>query len=213
MNYPIICTDNFFKNYDSVIEFSKTLIYKKSDGKWPGERSDFTFNINKDFFYYSTLKMISILYPNEYSNLSWKASQYFQKSSLEGSGFIHQDVEEISAIVYLSNDINSGTNIYRSKKFPINWDINNLKKEIYLNTKIGKSENFKKLKEKHNDQFELTVSFKSIPNRLVMFDSSEYHGVDNFSKERLTLITFFENITKKDGSKLKTPINESNRLC
>lgn len=212
MNYPIICVDNFFKNFSSVVEWANTLEYKSGNGKWPGKRTDFTYNLNKDFFYLSTSKMISILYPEEYLNLKWVAKQCFQKINLEGSGFIHQDIEEISSVVYLSNNINSGTNIYKAKKFPVNFDINNIKNEIYLNTKIGKTEKFKKLKELHNNQFELTASFKSIPNRLIMFDSSEYHGVEDFGKERLTLITFFENISKKNEYKLKTPVNECGKL-
>ena len=41
---------------------------------------------------------------------------------------------------------------------------------------------------------------------MILFDGSQYHGVDNYgndNKERLTLITFFESVKRVDNKPLK----------
>jgi len=59
-----------------------------------------------------------------------------------------------------------------------------------------------------------TLEFSSLKNRMILFDSSNFHGVNNFGKkqkERLTLITFFTNIVRLDAP-LRFHVNESTKL-
>ena len=57
--------------------------------------------------------------------------------------------------------------------------------------------------------------FTSLKNRLVLFDSSQFHAVNNYGKEnkdRLTLITFFKSIVRTDDQPLKFHVNECQKL-
>ena len=64
--------------------------------------------------------------------------------------------------------------------------------------------------------FTKTCSFNSIYNRMILFDSNQSHGVDSFdnndNEERLTLISFFYDLSKTDGSLLKTHGTEHKRI-
>ena len=41
MLYPTIQVQNFFKNPDEIVEYSKQLKFDyDSEGRWPGKRSD-----------------------------------------------------------------------------------------------------------------------------------------------------------------------------
>ena len=58
---------------------------------------------------------------------------------------------------------------------------------------------YKKARDANNKGYEKTLGVESIYNRLLIFDSYQYHGVENFydenvKEERLTLITFFSQI-------------------
>ena len=76
-----------------------------------------------------------------------------------------------------------------------------------------KEDKFKQILEQHNNQFEKTISFKAVPNRLIMFDSGTDHGVENFGdNERLTLVAFFNCIKRSDDIGLKFPMSECKRV-
>ena len=218
MIWPTFCIDNFFQNPNSVIDFAKTLKFIKSNGNFPGERTDALHKINNDFFDQTTRKIVACLYPNEvYNNIRWRAAQYFQKINPKehpDKGFVHQDLDtEFTSIVYLS-DNNSNTCIYRRIKTPI--PSHTVNKEKRYTGKINKNDiKFKKDIEINQSCFEKTIEFKSIKNRMIIFDGAADHGVENFGnkedEERLTLITFFESISKVDNSSLKFHANECQR--
>ena len=65
MLWPTLCVDDFFKNPQAVINFSKTLDYLKLPGDYPGERTDLIHSIDQEFFSNVTTKIIACLYPNE----------------------------------------------------------------------------------------------------------------------------------------------------
>ena len=216
MLWPNFCIDNFFQNPDSVVDFSKTLKFYKSKGKFPGERTKPLHEINYDFFLKVTKKIVACLYPNDLENLEWKALQFFQKIKPQEhltKGFIHQDIErEFTSIVYLSSN-DSNTCFYKRLKEDIPNHIK-IKEDIYLNKKQSNLKFEKSLKEDHNS-YEKTIEFKSIKNRMILFDGSADHGVESFGKkneqERLTLITFFSSIYRTDGEALKFHSNECKR--
>ena len=214
MIWPTFCIDDFFINPEAIINYSKKLKFYKSEGNYPGERTDSLHKVDYDFFLNTTRKIIVSLYPNEIDNLNWTATQYFQKiktKDFPNQGFIHQDLEkEFTSIVYLTDDLSSGTCIYKRIKEPIP-EISSIRKKGYLDLKKQKTKKFKDELKFHNSHFKKTIEFKSIKNRMIIFDGSADHGVENFGKnseERLTLITFFSAIYRKDGQSLKFHSNE-----
>jgi len=215
MIWPTGCVDNFFEEPNKILEFSNTLNYKKDIyGKWPGERTENTFDINKEFFIWTTKKIMTLFYPMNLDNFEWSASQYFQKidgNVYKNNGWIHFDKEaEFTAIIYLSKHKNCGTNIYSPKSFnsePIHVAE---KEKNYKNINI---KNNKYLIE-NNERYEKNISFSSKFNRLIFFDGCQPHAAEKFSEEninedRLTLITFFHYIT---GRAVKYPISQMRRV-
>ena len=220
MIFPTLCIDNFFTNLNEIIKFSKTLSYAPaSNGEWPGERTEKIHLIDLDFFNYCTSKMIASLYPNDWRDMSWSASSSFQriKGSWQEEGWVHQDVDEVSCIIYLDGDENCGTSLFKPTTHQsIDIKKQNIKKDGNLNPDKIKTKDYKQAREKSNQRFKKTISFDSIPNRCIMFDSSQYHAVNKYNnskqKERLTLITFFHSIQRNDGQQLKYHAAEAKRI-
>jgi len=197
--YPLICLDNFFNDTDKVLKFANSLQYHESDsGKWPGTRSNPIQNVDKCFFNFFGLKVLSILYPCV-KDIYFNCDLYFQKISKDylNEGWIHQDLEiDFTVIVYLSKHKNCGTSFFDSKEtFAVS--INGEKKEeSYLNKEFIKSNEFLK---KNNEQFFETVNISSKFNRIVIFNGAYHHAAqkfyeENLMEERLTLIGFFSKI-------------------
>lgn len=214
MLFPTIVIDNFFDDTDSIIKYSNTLDYKApEDGSYPGTRSP---NLDKTFFQFSTKKMMAALYPMNYRFMTWAGSQFFQKINGQDypyEGWVHQDfTTEITAIVYLSKENNCGTAI----NTPLSHDREIIYvdekheqfKEVY--NKKGEDKDQKKYLDKNNSRFKKTINVDSVFNRLILFDSSNYHSVINFGKtERLTLITFIGEIRSEQA--IKYPLSEMRR--
>jgi hypothetical protein len=218
--WPILCLDNFFNNPDQVIELSKKLKFNKSTGKFPGERTDSLHLLNKEFFLHTTQKIITCLYPNEIQNIQWTASQYFQKinsNKYQTPGFVHQDIDyEFTSIIYLTDNPTSGTCFYKKlmEATPKSDEMIEAKYRGYSNLANMHSPSFKEALEINNKAFEKTIEFKAIKNRMILFDGGTPHGVENFGQEdeeRLTLITFFESISRNDGQPLKFPVSQCKR--
>jgi hypothetical protein len=221
MIWPSICVDNFFDDPTKVKEFAYSLEYKKDEeGKWPGYRTGGMHEVDFKFFNWTTLKIISLLYPMNYRDVSWTAEQTFQRipgKTFKNKGWVHKDYEEeFTAIIYLSNHKDCGTSLYRPKKFGNKIINEELKREILLNKGTNNKKNLEEEKylNENNDQFEKILEFKSIFNRLVIFDSHNFHAAENFynedlNEDRLTLITFFKHINIPN---IKYPITEMKRI-
>lgn len=207
--------DNFFDDPYKILEFSKKLDFKKDEkNEWPGTRTKTTHDINKDFFIWSTRKIIALLYPMNFSSLEWSATQYFQKIDgkiYKEKGWVHADTDvELTAILYLSKHKNCGTNIFSPKYFNCLPIHHSQMKKSYENTNVKSN----KYLIENNERYEKTISFNSKFNRLIFFDGSQYHAAEKFNEEnlneeRLTLITFFYNIT---GPNIKYPVPQMKRL-
>ena len=218
MIWPTIIIDDFFNNPQAVIDFSKNLEFIKNDGRYPGYRTKQLGEIENQFFQTTTSKIIAALYPNEAStaSLQWTANQFFQKiktKEILEPGYVHQDLDaEFTAIVYLSDEEDAGTAIFKKIKEPVPYHDKD-KKERYLKNK--KSKNYFDSIKKNRECFQQTLEFTSIKNRMVLFDSAHFHAVNNFGKrqkERLTLITFFNSIARVDGAPLKFHTNECHKF-
>ena len=200
MIWPTMSLDNFFEDPDKIVKFANSFEFKQDpNGKWPGKRTDLLHVLDPVFFNFFSAKVLSILYPMNFGDMSYKVRLYFQKISNDhvNNGWIHTDYSsEVTAIVYLSKHKECGTSLFKCKN-PYPKILNVLEKEkTYLN-KDFKEE--KKYLDENNNQFEETISLKSRYNRLVMFDSSEFHAAQKFKEnnvkeDRMTLIGFFDSI-------------------
>jgi len=219
MIFPTLIVDNFFKNPYKIKNLSDTLSFKKDEqGKWPGERSKPLHEINFDFFNFLNLKILSLLYPNDYPNIDFLAESCFQKISKERyphEGWVHKDnPSEITAIVYLSDHKNCGTSLWKPKNFFVK-DFSSEKKQYYYKKNSFDKEQVE-LIEQHNNKYEKILKVDSFFNRLLLFDSSHFHSASNFidkdiDSDRLTLITFIDKLNINNTC-IKYPITESNRL-
>ena len=63
MIWPTFCIDDFFINPEAIINYSKKLKFYKSEGNYPGERTDSLHKVDYDFFLNTTRKIIVSLYP------------------------------------------------------------------------------------------------------------------------------------------------------
>ena len=226
MLYPSLSVLNFFKDPNEIVKFAKTLKYKPSEGGiWPGMRSEVLHDVHYDLFHSVCSKIMAAFYPLNYWDINFTARTLFQiipKEHSYGEGWIHKDIEaQITSIVYLSHHANCGTNLYipesplkanyvyhpGSKSFAAN----SVKKDYYLNNKPFDETYLKALKE-NNSGYKKLASYNSIYNSMVAFDGHNYHSAQGYADEkypedRLTMITFFDEITsnktlKYTGSEL-----------
>jgi hypothetical protein len=221
MIWPNLCVDNFFQEPDKVVEFANSLTFTKPEkSNYPGKRSQLLYLINTEFFEFSTLKILSLLYPTECKKLSWNATQYFQKipANLKYDGWVHTDEQyEFTCIIYLSKFLNCGTSIYHPKNSY--GYIRNVKEkdEYFTNNDPKTYSKIEKAKKENNNSFEETIRFNSKYNRLILFDGANYHSSNVFNhenndEERLTLITFFKKVNYVNGENLNKPITTMRRI-
>ncbi len=219
MIYPTIIMDDFFTEPEKIKNFSSKLKYfKDKDGKWPGKRSVPVHEIDYNFFNYFHLKILSILYPNDYRKISYTANACFQKISgnrHQNPRWVHEDIgSEITAIVYLSHHKNCGTSLWKKKNF-FDSDSTAFEKHSF-NKKESYNEEEKNLVNKHNSNFQKILNVDSIYNRIVLFDSNQHHSAENFldqdiKEDRLTLITFINKVVLNDET-MHYPITECRRM-
>ena len=204
MQWPTLIVDNFFTDPQAVVKLSKTLKYTRAEnGRWPGTRSASLHEVDKDFFLWSTQKIMALLYPMERDTLQWQANQHFQRvpqGTYGEEGWVHSDLAyEFTSIIYLSNHLQSGTCLYEGKHFNLNPKYQEEKEKFYRDLKDKKR--MKKYKDKNNSRFTKKVELFSNFNRLVLFDGSNWHASNNSDAgkgDRLTLISFFKNIKCKN---------------
>ena len=223
MMYPTLCADNFFDEPDKVVELTHQLKYHSdAKGTWPGLRSDVVHNINQPKFNGKVFcngvckKIIATLYPMNYRQTSWRVSQYFQKISSDYSnpGWIHNDPPvELTAIIFLSHHKRCGTSLYHPRFLDKDFINSKIKETDYKNELIEKKA-VKKALQENNDNWEETISINSRYNRLILFDSYSAHAAQQFlepgiKEDRLTLITFFNEITAPG---IKFPLTEMHRI-
>jgi len=208
-----VCVDDFFDDPDLIREFALSLpMQPDPKGAWPGARTDFLHNIDSEFFQSIMLKCLSAYYDLKYSNISWDDSKVsFQlippwdgkKDDPTNVGWIHKDLgDDLAGIIYLTPnaDPDSGTSLFNLKpeweNLHLDYNRQPAKHMWQLGDKISKEEYIKEL-ETHNNKFYEKTRFQNIYNRLVMYDSSEYHRANNFftgTNDRLTLVFFLSGV-------------------
>ena len=201
MQWPTLIVDNFFTDPHAIVKLSKTLKYTRAiDNTWPGTRSPPLHEVDKDFFLWSTKKIMSVLYPMNLSKITWTALQYFQRVPYKiygEEGWVHLDGDqEFTSIVYLSNHLQSGTCLYEGTHFNISSEYKEEKQRFLKDLKDHKR--MEKYRDRSNSKFRKKVELFSNFNRLVLFDGYNWHASRNSGddkSDRLTLITFFNNIS------------------
>jgi len=204
MQWPTLIVDDFFTDPHAVVKLSKTLKYTRSeDAAWPGTRSSPLHKADRDFFLWSTQKIMALLYPMERLTMRWDADQYFQRvpyGTYGEEGWIHGDMGyEFTSIIYLSNHLQSGTCLYKGKHYNIEPKYQEEKERFYRDLKD--KPRMKKYRDKNNSKFTKKVELFSNFNRLVLFDGHHWHASRNVGagkEDRLTLISFFKNIRCKN---------------
>ena len=205
-----MCVDNFYENPDKIREFALNLNYYSSEnGQWPGKRTKLLHEIDEKFFQNFCTKIFSMYYDFNFMQLECKVSTCFQliepyendMSSLKNKGFIHLDNDSTFAgIIYLTPNINSncGTSLYKLVKPELLPKLLDSKKDIKsLYYKDHIDDNFDENFLLHQSAFEETVTFKNLYNRMLSFDSTVWHGANNFytkKEPRLTQVFFVKSI-------------------
>ena len=221
MQWPTLIVDDFFTDPQSVVKLSKTFDYVPSETlQYPGVRTQPIHTVDNDFFLWSTQKMMALLYPAQIvmpieDGMRWTAFQYFQRvpnSTYGKEGWIHNDAahSEFTTIIYLSDHPQSGTCLYKGKHFNTTAEYLKEKKRFFKGLKDLKR--MEKYRDKCNSKFHKKVELFSNFNRLVLFDGAHWHAsknADESKSDRLTLITFFNNITCKN---IRYPITQMRRI-
>lgn len=196
MNYTIPTTvlDNFFDNPYEVRKFALEQEYfTDPNHTYPGKRTRELHEINRPLFLHTIDRFNSLFYRSGEVQ-SWAARVQFQLiDDSYNSGWVHRDNEMISGIIYLTPDAdpNSGTTIYKPKFTGASELICPQK---YMQPEESRTAN--------NDQFEEAIVVKNYFNRLLAFDSREFHAAnDYFGKDdttsRLTLVFFIEKLNTR----------------
>lgn len=209
--YPV-CVDNFFKNPNLIRDLGLKLD-KESDpsGRWPGYRSVPLWMIDENLNTQIILKILNSYFDLSYQSLSWKSSEitfqiqkgYSENSdSLLNQGWIHQDSgEQLAGLIYLTPDadLDTGTSLFNLKEeYKNSFKLNNTrlsKSALYLNQKIDEQDYVDELTQLSNKFVEKT-RFNNIYNRMIAYDSNEWHRANKLKSkyDRLTMVFFISDI-------------------
>jgi len=216
---PLTVVDNFFDNPDAVRKWALSLDYEQQgQNRWPGLRTEYLHEIDENFFSQTCQKVLSLFVSEDLLSKSvhYITRMHFQliPANKYTGGWVHIDGKEVlTAIVYLSPNggLDNGTSLYKLKNNLVSFDSkHNLKKNY---NSLGSEEEAEEARMKNNDQFVETARVGGIYNRLMVFDATEYHSVEDYNlgndEDRLTLIMFFEKVNFVD----LTPIARMKRAA
>ena len=206
MKFPTLCVDDFYKNPKQIRDYALSLNYNKDNGVFPGERTKYLHEINPAFFENFCHKLFSLFFNLSTENCNWRVDTRFQKTyqisddpvSVCNSGWDHLDGNVIAAgIIYLNEKHipDSGTTISKLKTTKDTFDFS--KRDKMYKTRDVDLEDYKKSIESHKKYFEDTIEFKNVFNRMVCYDSSQWHRETSLFYEdepRLTQVFFIHHI-------------------
>lgn len=202
--YPLVILDNFYDDPDSIVDIANSIEYSPSeDGRWPGVRSKPMWEVDRDLYVYTAEKILYLF--NKDLPQYWEFEMEFQKTSpysedqyhSKNKGWIHPDkgVTYFGGVIFLNKnpDKDTGLSIYKEKR---GYSIQNeqemlVKEKHYRGEHVPDVEYYEAYKKVH-DQYEETVSISNVYNRMILFNTTTYHGVQTFgvTQDRLTLVFF-----------------------
>jgi hypothetical protein len=205
---PTIIADNFFPDPDKIVDFAmKQQFHSTKTGTWPGKRTDYLHELNKDLFDFVVTKILKLISLNNCKywefDMSFQLIEPYGESQYDSRncGWVHEDYPSIfSGIIYLNKnpEKDTGTIIY-SEKFGfsnITMEDMESKRKNFLKDKVSNSQ-FEMQYHKVNSQFEESIVVNNVYNRILMFSGNTYHSVKTYglNQERLTLAFFCRSIT------------------
>jgi hypothetical protein len=193
MNYliPTVVLDNFFDDPLWVRDFALKQEYTKDpDGLYPGKRTQPLHELNEKLFKHVINRFNSIFFYLEHIE-GWQARAFFQQiDSSYNEGWVHRDVDLISGLIYLNPNpsLDTGTTIYKPKATGL-FGVNPMNKQSLPGS----------VREENNGEFDESIIVKNRFNRLIAFDSTEFHCANKFTgnspeTNRLTLVFFIERL-------------------
>jgi len=206
MTYPITIVDNFFEDPDKIVEFAESLEYTLNDGRYPGYRSPLLSDVNREFDNFLQKKYINLFY-HDPDIIGWRFSNSFQKVwphhedqyHAMNRGMMHRDgMWQMGGIVYLTKDPepDTGTSLYN---FKYGYDPKMSDNLFAMHQQLNRREEvdpdvYQKEYDFYADHFVETVRVDNVYNRLVIFNSQQWHGIKTYGtrkdRPRLTLPLF-----------------------
>ena len=217
--FPVV-VDDFFNNPEALVDFGKSLP-KEGEDRQPGKRTQNLWEIDHNLCRAILLKIMSCYYDLDYIDLEWNNSILkFQeiprfsenKNDVRNKGWIHQDSTigeyQLAGLIYLTPDIDpdSGTSLYNVKSTKSNKIYKTiLAKDTLFKDGYFDKEEYTKNYIKHEEYFFEKLRVHNIFNRLIMYDTQEWHRANNYyngddKDVRLTLGFFI-------GGMSETPLN------
>ena len=197
------------------------------EGAWPGYRTEPLLEKNEELTRQIIIKILSCYWNLDFEQIFWNSCNMgFQsipsldkdKNNAKNKGWIHRDgndprclhypntspvQQELAGLIYLTPDIerDTGTSLFVAKKDQTleHYDASmEIRKKVHLGKRVNEEE-IKDKWEKHRSCFVEKVRFENIYNRLIMYDTKEFHGVNSYyipegKDDRLTLVFFIEGI-------------------
>lgn len=210
---PVLVVDDFFEDPYAIRDYALSLKYNKTDGVYPGVRSELLNEVNPVFFNDFSLRLFSLLFDFRVHGAGGYVEACFQLITEDyQEGWVHSDLSSddwsMAGVIYLTPDapLAGGTSLYRLKS-NINPPENKLKQDFYNNNPVN-LDTYKLQRNAFNECYERTLEVGNVFNRLVMYNTSQFHKGDTFFGNslhtgRLTLV-FFAKINMSDN--VSTPI-------
>ena len=217
--FQTTCVDNFFDNPDEVRNYGLSLTYPEAPGHYPGKRSAHLRDINPEFYHAFCKRLFSLFFvdtPEDYDvELKFQLieHQHPEKNSIKNTGWIHVDQNaSFAGLIYLNQnpDLDTGTAIYKRinevesskesfEKYKLQMESKN---RFFLNKEDME---YDKHLAEHNSDYVETLRFNNVYNRLICFESSQYHAATNLfvsGEPRLTLVYFVNGIKSEQKTAL-----------
>ena len=183
--------DNFFSDVFSVRQEALSKEYfVDPHGRYPGYRSDDVSSFTKSL----VSKQVKKLTGDETLDCFSISYQYIPSKYKEGC--IHYDEKKYTCIIYLSNGVDSGTEISEIKP-KVKSSLYEKQIDFYKHPNdLIKSFMFHREIKKSNSYFNPTYTVACKMNRMLLFKSNLYHRAQKFfgdsvENSRLTLVSFF----------------------
>ena len=207
MYFPTIVVDDFYNNFNEVVTYANSLEYGIQGYSMPGVKSQDLQFINQGLYFESVHKALSLVYGDyKRSKVRFMCQTRFERivpygDSYNSNGWVHYDDDNVlTGILYLDAESSHGTTLYDRRSLTYKEIIEHQPdalKEVLHSGQNPNSDDYNQSLDKWNSKFEESVVVKGKPNRLVLFDSKQWHAANGYglpNKPRLIQTFFFGKI-------------------